>query len=327
MAVPLRMKRIARERPNLEKPNDDYFVQFKDDNLFSFHAYVIGPSDSLYAHKFVKLRFDIPLDYPLEPPTCTFIQHSGGRLHPNLYVGGKVCLSILGTWPGEKWATAMTIETVLITIRSLLDNSPYKHEPHQADNTDFNQYVQYTSWKSLLLDYVNNESDAVAKAFLEKHISQNGPDIIHELKRQTIENTELKHLISPYNQYGESRSKAPQVNYKGLLTEIVDLVEQCTTAEADRQALLLIDPSLEQIDTSNPSMTINEIETKPRKDSEISPAEPLSSNFSPVQSAMSQQKTGPIPNLPLPSSITAGSSSLKRKYGVIDATWFANGKP
>ena len=65
MAVPLRMKRMARERVTLENPNDDYFVRFEDDNLLRFYAYVIGPSDTLYAHKFVKLRFDIPDGYPL----------------------------------------------------------------------------------------------------------------------------------------------------------------------------------------------------------------------------------------------------------------------
>ena len=59
------MKRMARERVNLEKPNDDYFVRFEDENLLRFHAYVIGPADTLYAHKFVKLRFDIPNEYPL----------------------------------------------------------------------------------------------------------------------------------------------------------------------------------------------------------------------------------------------------------------------
>ena len=58
------MKRMARERQNLEKPNDDYFVHFTDDNLLSFHAYVIGPADTLYANKFVKLKFEIPETYP-----------------------------------------------------------------------------------------------------------------------------------------------------------------------------------------------------------------------------------------------------------------------
>ncbi|MCJ1261063.1 hypothetical protein MMC22_000927 [Lobaria immixta] len=329
MAMPLRMKRMVRERVNLEKPNDDYFVRFEDDNLLRFHAYVIGPADSLYAHKFVKLRFDIPDGYPLKPPTCTFIQHSGGRLHPNLYVEGKVCLSILGTWPGDKWANAMTIETVLITIRSLLDNSPYKHEPKQNDNPNFNQYVQYTTWQSLLLDYVKNEGDVVAKAFLEKHISQNGSNIIDELKRQANANARLKQLVSPYSQYCGNRNETPKVNYETLLKEVVKLVDQCKTAEDSRQAVLAR-PSLEQIDTNTPSKTIDETETKRRKVSEISPpqsyfpisaanyADPFSSSkISPIKSAKSQQKTIPIATPPSRPDTTPVSSSLKRKHEVI----------
>jgi ubiquitin-conjugating enzyme E2 Z len=65
MAMPLRMKRMVRERQNLEKPNEDYAVFFGDNNLFSFYAYVMGPADTLYEHKFVKLKFDIPESYPL----------------------------------------------------------------------------------------------------------------------------------------------------------------------------------------------------------------------------------------------------------------------
>lgn len=64
MAAPLHMKRMARERVNLDKPNNDYFVYFEDDNLLSFHAYVMGPSETLYSHKFIKLKIEIPQKYP-----------------------------------------------------------------------------------------------------------------------------------------------------------------------------------------------------------------------------------------------------------------------
>jgi ubiquitin-protein ligase len=45
-----------------------------------------------------------------DPPKVQFLTTGGGRerLNPNLYACGKVCLSLLGTWPGhskaEKWA-------------------------------------------------------------------------------------------------------------------------------------------------------------------------------------------------------------------------------
>ncbi|GAM89565.1 hypothetical protein ANO11243_076040 [Dothideomycetidae sp. 11243] len=142
MATPLRAKRMARERCDLEKPNPDYYVVFKDEDLFDFIAYIVGPEDSLYRHKFIKLHLKIPDNYPISPPSVTFIQHRGDRIHPNLYVEGKVCLSILGTWEGEPWAYSMTVGSVLITIRSLLDNEPYRHEPGNRNDVNFNHFVQ-----------------------------------------------------------------------------------------------------------------------------------------------------------------------------------------
>lgn len=112
MATGLAIKRMAKERKELEKDNPDYFVVFKDDDLLKFDAYVVGPDDSLYRHKLIKLHFEIPRDYPMKPPTVKFIQHTGDRIHPNLYVDGKVCLSILGTWQGEPWAYSMTVSSL-----------------------------------------------------------------------------------------------------------------------------------------------------------------------------------------------------------------------
>lgn len=112
MASPLCVKRLARERQRLQESTSDYFIHFEDDNLLEFDAYIVGPDDSLYRHKFVKIHFTIPSNYPFCPPQCKFVQHTGGRIHPNLYnTDGKVCLSILGTWPGEPWSQAMTINT------------------------------------------------------------------------------------------------------------------------------------------------------------------------------------------------------------------------
>lgn len=112
MASPVCMKRMQKEREKFAKQDGtEYFVHFKDEDLLNFTAYIVGPEDSLYKHKFLKFKFEIPANYPLVPPKVKFIQYSGDRIHPNLYVDGKVCLSILGTWHGEPWATAMNVES------------------------------------------------------------------------------------------------------------------------------------------------------------------------------------------------------------------------
>ena len=64
--------------------------------------------------------------------------HSGGlRLNPNLYNCGKVCLSLLNTWSGdknEKWIPGVsTILQVLVSIQGLILNTkPYFNEPGYA---------------------------------------------------------------------------------------------------------------------------------------------------------------------------------------------------
>ena len=59
---------------------------------------------------------------------------NGGRtrFNPNIYRDGKVCLSILGTWrgePGENWSSAQGLESVLLSIQSLMSPNPYENEP------------------------------------------------------------------------------------------------------------------------------------------------------------------------------------------------------
>ncbi|KAL1424935.1 hypothetical protein MTO96_019795 [Rhipicephalus appendiculatus] len=51
------------------------------------------------------------------------------RFNPNLYSSGLVSLSILGTFPGPSWNPEMTLETVLVSIQSLLIEQPLANEP------------------------------------------------------------------------------------------------------------------------------------------------------------------------------------------------------
>jgi ubiquitin-protein ligase len=45
-----------------------------------------------------------PKSFPFDPPKAYFHSWTNGRgrVNPNLYEEGKVCLSILGTWAGEQ---------------------------------------------------------------------------------------------------------------------------------------------------------------------------------------------------------------------------------
>ncbi|RYP41320.1 hypothetical protein DL769_011586 [Monosporascus sp. CRB-8-3] len=252
MTTPLHIKRMTRERENLEKDNPDYFVHFQDNDLLNFEAYVLGPDDTLYQHKLVKLCFKIPERYPLVPPEVKFVQHSGERIHPNLYAEGKVCLSILGTWAGEPWAFGMNCHTVLITIRSLLDNEPYKHEPESDNNPAFNNFVQYMTWRCLLLDYIRCETTVPGKAFLQQHLRERAPKILDELLRQQVANSHVTQLTSPY----DSRPKKP--DYPGLLRDMKAAISDALSASGGTKRPLESFQAPESLDTASDDLPQHE---------------------------------------------------------------------
>jgi ubiquitin-conjugating enzyme E2 Z len=125
-------------------------------------AMIIGPEGTPYAYCPLVFEFEFPSDYPFSSPAVRFITSDGAtRFHPNLYVNGKVCLSILGTWSGPKWGAVMTISTVLMSIQSLLEANPIVNEPGWESYTlenpkarDYADYVQHAliaySFRALL---------------------------------------------------------------------------------------------------------------------------------------------------------------------------------
>lgn len=101
-----------------------------EDNMLRGYAMIVGPPDSPYEHGFFFFAFHFPYNYPYSPPVVKFMTNDGiMRFHPNLYRNSKVCLSILNTWEGEPWTSTMTIHTILLTLRSLMDWKALTMEP------------------------------------------------------------------------------------------------------------------------------------------------------------------------------------------------------
>jgi ubiquitin-protein ligase len=137
------------------------YIEFNEENIMEAKAMIIGPQDSLYENSYLFFNIKFPNNYPYSPPDVSYVPRNRVRIHPNIYVGGhpkggKVCLSILGTWSGPKWTSIMDIATVLLTIQSLLDKNPLHHEPgqennHSHQNNIYNHIIEYNSIQSLIL--------------------------------------------------------------------------------------------------------------------------------------------------------------------------------
>ena len=126
------------------------YYWFDEADMTTGRAMIIGPPDTPYAYCPLVFTFKLPNDYPFSPPQVLIVTSDRKtRFHPNLYVQGKVCLSILGTWTGPKWSAVMNISTVLSSIQSLLEANPITNEPGWEKYTladararDYAEFVQ-----------------------------------------------------------------------------------------------------------------------------------------------------------------------------------------
>jgi ubiquitin-protein ligase len=136
--------------------NGIYYIH-DETNIMRGYAMIVGPSDTPYFGGYYFFMFDYPVDYPFSPPKVTFMTNDGNtRFHPNLYRCGKVCLSILNTWEGEKWSACQNINTVLLALCSLFVENPLENEPTANINTDNDEHAI----TSFFNNKTNNESRA-----------------------------------------------------------------------------------------------------------------------------------------------------------------------
>ena len=131
--------RITKEIANIHKsPDLSLAVAHKDSDVRKVRALIIGPPDTPYEFGFFEFDIKFGKDYPIKSPIVRCITTNGGRcrFNPNIYNCGKVCLSILGTWRGERgeeWSSAQGLESILLSIQSLMSQNPYENEPGFED--------------------------------------------------------------------------------------------------------------------------------------------------------------------------------------------------
>eukprot|EP01117_Protostelium_nocturnum_P017536 TRINITY_DN7153_c0_g1_i1.p1 TRINITY_DN7153_c0_g1~~TRINITY_DN7153_c0_g1_i1.p1 ORF type:complete len:419 (+),score=120.03 TRINITY_DN7153_c0_g1_i1:132-1388(+) len=105
------------------------------DELDHLVALIVGPPETPYEFGFFRFDLKFSQSYPNKPPKVMILNTDRGktRLNPNLYAGGKVCLSILGTWTGEsadEWRSTYSIHYLLRAIQSLImTQKPFHNEP------------------------------------------------------------------------------------------------------------------------------------------------------------------------------------------------------
>ncbi|KAG4439578.1 hypothetical protein IFR05_004926 [Cadophora sp. M221] len=158
--------RITRELSDLQKSSDlSLAVACRDVDVRNVKAIIIGPPDTPYEFGFFEFVVKFGRDYPGKAPSVNATTTNGGRcrFNPNIYAGGKVCLSILGTWRGERgeeWSSAQGLESILISIQSLMSTNPYENEPgfetanEEGDKKNQKDYVNKIRHESLRISVI-----------------------------------------------------------------------------------------------------------------------------------------------------------------------------
>lgn len=224
------MQRLLKDvRQIMKHPLTDNGIYYSHDetDMMKGYALIVGPEDTPYFGGFYFFKFEFPYDYPFSPPKVTYMTNDGfTRYNPNLYKCGKVCVSILNTWSGDKWSSCQTINSILLTLCSLLNDAPLENEPGQTKSCrDFIPYqksIQYSNINFSICEIINLSKKKIPTpfeifypfmreiflknydkimAFVESKKDENGLQIVHIYKMNTfIDYLALKHkLISTKN--------------------------------------------------------------------------------------------------------------------------------
>jgi len=115
---------------------DSILVRAYEDRSDLLRCLIIGPENTPYEDAPFVIDWMLDSNFPQSPPIAHFLSwtNGNGRVNPNLYEEGKVCLSILGTWSGdrtESWSpTRSSLLQAFVSIQGLvLVKEPWFCEP------------------------------------------------------------------------------------------------------------------------------------------------------------------------------------------------------
>lgn len=185
------VKKVQQEWNILEKNLPDYiYVRVFEDRMDLIRAVIIGASGTPYQDGLFFFDFHLPPEFPQAPPSAYY--HSGGlRVNPNLYVDGKVCLSLLNTWTGrgnEVWdPSSSSILQVLVSLQGLvLNEKPYFNEAGyekqvgtiegEKNALPYNENTYLLSLKSML--YILRRPPMHFEDFVKNHFCKRGQYIL-----------------------------------------------------------------------------------------------------------------------------------------------------
>lgn len=207
------LMRIASEVSTLKKSlpinwDTSILVRVCPNHINALKFIIIGPEDTPYHNGIFEFHAYFPENYPNVPPKVnietTDMAHV--RFNPNLYASGKVCLSLLGTWRGEKsesWnSDTSTFLQVLISIQSLiLVKDPYYNEPGWESDRftekgrkkcfDYSDNIRYETLRVAINNQIKNPPDSF-REFIFGHFKAKKEELLKITEKWVNESEKKK---------------------------------------------------------------------------------------------------------------------------------------
>jgi ubiquitin-protein ligase len=160
------IKRLVNDIKHLLKePMENIYYKHDETNMLIGYLLIIGPNNTPYSCGYNFFTINYPENYPFLPPKITYICSDGEtRYNPNLYICGKVCLSIINTWQGEGWTSCQTLHSLFLSIYSMVyTENPLTNEPgiliNNKEVKKYNLLIEYKNIDFLILDILDKIND------------------------------------------------------------------------------------------------------------------------------------------------------------------------
>lgn len=152
---------VTRAATSTSLPSHGIYYIPHEDTILKGTALLVGREGTPYYGGFYFFSVEFPAEYPFVPPKVLSLTQDGRtRFNPNMYIDGKVCLSILNTWhDGPQWSGVLTIESVLLSIMSdVLNRNPLENEPMYTgcgmtpDAQKYNRSIWHANLRTAILE-------------------------------------------------------------------------------------------------------------------------------------------------------------------------------
>lgn len=121
------LRRLNKEFSRITKklPEGIQEVNLANDDINTWIITMSGPADTPYVGISMTMKLIFKNTYPHSHPSAYFISKV---YHPNVSSEGSICISIL---KDSGWSPAFSVESVLMSIRSFLDD-PNTDDPYDS---------------------------------------------------------------------------------------------------------------------------------------------------------------------------------------------------